>query len=146
MANANAASEADALLAESYEELAKRRDRPLRVQRLENAERQQLMERQRGIRQLREQRQRMEIEDEQADREEPRIPREVRQNRMTLPASPISARRAEGLDDSVAPPARAEAPQPDEKVEPRQRRGRRASEAPGEPRPTASGPRCERTR
>jgi len=142
-AEANAAREADAL-AESYEELANRRDRPLRVQRLENAERQQLMERQRGIRQLREQRLRMEIEEGHEDRDEPRIPREVRQNRLALPASPITNRRAERRDDGATPPARAEAPQPDEKVEPRQRRGRRASEAPVEPRPTASGPRRER--
>ena len=121
--------ESGLVVAASFDQLARRKDSPIRFQAVDVAEKQVLVQRGKEVRKFREERQKLETQ--AADRSAHGPAQEFAPAKVIIPRSPIVAQRAEELGKDRAPPKRHEAPEPDLKVQPKPRKqaGKRESPA-----------------
>jgi hypothetical protein len=139
IARANVRERQDLLIAASIPELAEIQKSPIKFQKLEENERQQIAKHDQAINQFRNERQKVESK-VIAARPDPTSnePRNVPSAKVKLPKSPIAAQPIAKVAKEKAPPKREEAPPPDMKVEPKPR-------SPREPgKPPASNPKLPR--
>jgi hypothetical protein len=130
------------VVAASLDELAKSKEAPIRFQPVAKEVRQQIGERGQEVRRAREERQKLEAEAADASTDAPVRP--VKPVKVNLPRTPFVSQPVERFGRDDAPPQAIEAPQPDDKVEPRPRRARGNADSPPEPRATKREPRTER--
>ena len=118
--------ESGLVVASSLDQLAKGKESPMRFQAVDNAEKQNLIQRGKEVRKFREERQSLETAAAIAAVEKPSARTEP--VKVKLPKSAIVARPAEELGKDRAPPMRQEAPEPDLKVEAKPRKARAKGE------------------
>jgi hypothetical protein len=104
------------LVATSIDQLAKRKDSPLRFQPVAKAERQKLAQRGHEVQQSRDQRRTLEAKAVDTAARKPGAVFEPA--RVQLPRSPIVAKSANELGRTQAPPKAQQAPKPDPKFQP----------------------------
>jgi hypothetical protein len=115
--SAGTSKERSLLVATSLDQLAKRKDSPIRYQPVDKEERQTLAQRGQEVRRFREERQKLETKE--ADRSAERPSKESEPARVKFPRSPILAKPADELGKDQAPPKTPQAPPPDPEVKPK---------------------------
>ncbi|MEO6181597.1 MAG: hypothetical protein ABIP71_00515, partial [Verrucomicrobiota bacterium] len=110
-------------VATSIDQLAKRKDSPLRFQRVAQEERQKLAQRGQEVQQSRDQRRTLEAK--AADTTVRRQGGVIEPVKVQLPRSPIVAKSANQLERNQAPPQPQRVPKPDPKFQPKPETGRR---------------------
>jgi len=144
IATAGAPNRQNVVIAASLAELAKGLEHPLRLQSLDQTERQRLAQHQQAVRQLREQREKLEDAAAKSAAAKSKSSREFQPGRVKLPPSPIVSPPTERLGKDYVPPQVHEAPPPDLKIAPTPRIARGKSKSVlVEPRETTNGPPAE---
>ena len=130
------------VVATSFDQLAKRKDSPMRFQPVAKAERQQLAQRGQEVQKSRDQRRTLEA---QAVDTTARKPGGVFEPaKVTLPRSPIVAKPANQLGRNQAPPKAQPAPKPDLKLQPKsETSGRQPNVDRSNPQPESRQPEAE---
>jgi WXXGXW repeat (2 copies) len=130
------------VVAASFDDLAKSKDSPIRLQPVAKVERQQISQRGQEFRTAREERQKLEAAAVLPSADAPRGT--VKPIKVKLPRTPITSQPVDRLGKD-APPQVIEAPQPDIKIEPKPRKPRGNAEGPTDlPKATKPNPRPER--
>ena len=108
------------MFAESLDQVAKRKEQPVRFQSVAKEEKQQLTQRRQEVQKFRGERQQLETPAPVAATEKPS--RLSEPAKVKLRRSPIVGQLIDKLGKDKAPPKRPEAPKPDLKVEPKPRK------------------------
>jgi hypothetical protein len=128
LAGAVKSSQNSQVVATQFNQMASRKDTPLRFQPVANEERQQLTQRRQEVQKFTGERQQLETRASPAATEKPaRISEPAK---VKLSRSPIVAKSADQLGKGQAPPKRPDAPKPDLKVEPKPRKAGGTAEPP----------------
>jgi hypothetical protein len=96
------AREQQLLMATPFEQMAKREDNPMRIERVAANEREKIVEMNREVRKTREQRRTLETEGVNISRDQ--VEREFKPTKARLAASPIVGRSRDRFDEKKAPP------------------------------------------
>lgn len=120
-------------VATPFEQLARSKDNPLRLQKVNQAEREQLNQRGKAIENTRLERRQLEATPRATSNERPADPRSIRPTRVNLPKPQIVSKPVTQLSKDRAPPKRHNVPAPDLKIEPKMKRADTTPEARREP-------------
>lgn len=138
-----AAGQARVTMAAPLEQLAARRENPVRFQRVDQGDRQKLAQRGREVQQSREQRRKIEAAAVVPSARQ--AGEAIQPAKVSLPRSPIVAQPARRNGKGQPPPAAQRAPKPDPKVQPRAEAPGRRQDA-GQPGPPSDARQPDRER
>ena len=109
-------------IAGSYDDLARNKEQEYRFKTLDAPERQQLLQHDQAVRQLREQREKLEIRAAERPGNNPQPAREPVGGNVKFPPSPFRGASPDRLDRDHTPPKQHDAPKLDMKIEPKPRK------------------------